>query len=87
MKTPSHLGTIVGNTPRHFSLGSTDMFLNLLYIIKIQLHSSCEIEDFVETHLCKLSVILRSRIYSLETVQFLIFFCMMLVYVEGLDYT
>ena len=25
----------------------------LMYIIKIKLHSSCEIEDFVETHLCK----------------------------------
>ena len=28
-------------------------------IIKIKIHSSCEIEDFVETHLCKLCVILR----------------------------
>ena len=32
-----------------------------IYIIKIKIHSSCEIEDFVETHLCKLCVILRSR--------------------------
>ena len=31
------------------------------YIIKIKIHSICEIEDFVETHLCKLCVILRSR--------------------------
>ena len=30
-------------------------------IIKIKIHSSCAIEDFVETHLCKLCVILRSR--------------------------
>ena len=30
--------------------------------IKIQIHSSCEIEYFVETHLCKLCVILRSRV-------------------------
>ena len=30
--------------------------------VKILVHSSCEIEDFVETHLCKLSVILRSRV-------------------------
>ena len=31
------------------------------HIIKIKVHSSCEIEDFVETHLCKMCVILRSR--------------------------
>ena len=34
-----------------------------IYIIKMKIHSSCEIEDFVETHLCKLCVILRSRAY------------------------
>ena len=33
----------------------------ILTIIKIR--SSCEMEDFVETHLCKLCVILRSRVY------------------------
>ena len=33
-----------------------------LDIMKIKIHSSCEIEDFVETHLCKLCVILRSRV-------------------------
>ena len=32
------------------------------YIIKIEIHSSCEIACFVETHLCKLCVILRSRV-------------------------
>ena len=26
------------------------------YIVKIKIHSSCEIEYFVETHLCKLCV-------------------------------
>ena len=31
-------------------------------IIKIKIHSSCEIECIVETHLCKLCVILRSRV-------------------------
>ena len=29
---------------------------------KIEIHSCCEIEDFVETHLCKPRVILRSRV-------------------------
>ena len=34
-----------------------------LNIIKIKIHASCcEIEHFVETHLCKLCVILRSRV-------------------------
>ena len=32
------------------------------YIIEIKIHSGCEIEDFVESHLCKLCVILRSRV-------------------------
>ena len=32
------------------------------YIIKLKIHSSCEIEDFVETNLCKLCVIFRSRV-------------------------
>ena len=32
-------------------------------IIKMKIHSSCEIEYFVETHLCKLCVILRSRVF------------------------
>ena len=27
-----------------------------------EVHPSCEIEDFVETHLCKLSVTLRSLV-------------------------
>ena len=34
----------------------------ITYLIKIKIHSSCEIEDFVETHLCKLCVILRPRV-------------------------
>ena len=29
----------------------------------MKIHSSCEFEDFVETHLCKLCVILRSRAF------------------------
>ena len=36
------------------------------YIIKIRIHSSCEIEDFVEAHLCKLCVILRSRVLHIR---------------------
>ena len=31
-------------------------------ITNIKIHSSCEIENFVATHLCKLCVILRSRV-------------------------
>ena len=31
-------------------------------ILQKEKHSSCEIENFVETHLCKLCVILRSRV-------------------------
>ena len=34
----------------------------VMIIIKIKIHSSFEIEDLVETHLCKLCVILRSRV-------------------------
>ena len=33
------------------------------FIVKIKIHSSCEIEDFVETQLCKLCVILPDRAY------------------------
>ena len=39
--------------------------INLLYIIKIEIHSSCEIEYFVETNICKLYVILRRAYYGL----------------------
>ena len=31
-------------------------------IIKMEIYSSCEIEGFVETRLCKLCVIIRSRV-------------------------
>ena len=34
-------------------------------IIKIKIHSSCEIEYFVENHLCKLCVILLYDLYDL----------------------
>ena len=32
------------------------------FIMKMKIHSSCEIEDFAKIHLCKLCVILRSRV-------------------------
>ena len=32
-----------------------------IFFQKMKIHSSCEIEHFVETHLCKLCVIVRSR--------------------------
>ena len=34
----------------------------VVYNIKIKIHSSCELKDFVGTHICKLCVILRSRV-------------------------
>ena len=39
--------------------------MQLIYIMKIKIHSSWEIECFVETHICKLRVILRSRVLPL----------------------
>ena len=33
-----------------------------VYILKLIIHSSCELEDLVETHIRKLCVILRSRV-------------------------
>ena len=33
----------------------------------MKIHSSCEIEDFVETHICKLCVILRSRVLRVDS--------------------
>ena len=41
---------------------SQNLISNSNNIMKIKIHSSCEIEYFVETHLCKLCVILRSRV-------------------------
>ena len=36
--------------------------LYMPYVIEIQIHSGFEIEDFVETHICKLCVTLRARV-------------------------
>ena len=44
------------------STGTPDLILHGSYMMKIKIHSSCEIEDFFETHLGKLCVILRSRV-------------------------
>ena len=42
---------------------TTDLTMRVNYLLqKMKLHSSCKIEDFVETHICKLCVILRSRV-------------------------
>ena len=50
------------NVPNAGGIGYSSVWYGVLgNIIKIKIHSSCEIEDFVETHLCKLCVILRSR--------------------------
>ena len=37
--------------------------INLHNVINTKIHSSCEIEYFVEPHLCELCVILRSRVF------------------------
>ena len=37
--------------------------MHFLYDKNKKIHSSCEIEDFVETHICKLCVILSDRAY------------------------
>ena len=34
-----------------------------IHTVIIKIHCSCDIEDFVETHLCKLCVILRSLVF------------------------
>ena len=44
----------------------------LIYVIKIKIHSSCEIEDFVDTHISKLCVILRSRVLRVVCPHYLI---------------
>ena len=36
--------------------------MTLYYNTIIEIHFTCEIDDFVETHICKLCVILRSRV-------------------------
>ena len=36
-----------------------------ILIIIIEIRSSCEIEYFVQSHLCKLCVVLRSRVQAL----------------------
>ena len=43
-------------------IDSRQILYGMPYITKIKMHSSCEIEDFVENHLCKLCVVLRSRV-------------------------
>ena len=56
---PASLSTITIHTQRQ----SRSASLGSRYYYKIEMHSSyCGIEDFVETHLCKQCVILRSRV-------------------------
>ena len=50
------------SSPEGLPQNILDIYEDLAYIIKIEIQSSCEIEDFVETHLCKLCVTLRSRV-------------------------
>ena len=39
----------------------------ITYLLTMKIHSSCEIKDFVETHFCKLCVILRLRSHVSST--------------------
>ena len=56
-----NLSQVVKRTTTTCNTPLLDSYLS--NIMKIKMHSSsCEIEDFVETHLCKLCVILRSRV-------------------------
>ena len=44
--------------PRDFTLPASQRGTLHNILKKMKIHSSCEIEDFVETHICKLCVIL-----------------------------
>ena len=39
-----------------------NMTREYIYFLKINIHSSCEIEDFVDTHILKLCVVLLPRV-------------------------
>ena len=58
----SHTTHVYDRMNRRTAHGFTTRTTQLFIIIKIKIHSSCEIEYFVETHLCKLCVIIRSRV-------------------------
>ena len=59
-----------------FSLTWQGCGLIYIYIIKIKIHSSCEIEFFVETHLYKLCVILRSRVSRVVCPLYISYICL-----------
>ena len=47
---------------RHYGALREKNGLKYVFILKKKIHCSCEIEYFVESHLCKLCVVLRSRV-------------------------
>ena len=54
----------LANVSRHF-INSRARHSNIKYvgyILKNNIHSSCDIEDVAKTHICKLCVMLRSRV-------------------------
>ena len=57
-----HCCTTAAAGSHQSSIWCNERTRHAIHIIKIKIHSSCEIEYFVETHLCNLCVILRSRV-------------------------
>ena len=59
---PEFVGWRAKRSNKQHTFDQFSLRVRAVVIIKIKIRSSCEIEYFVETHLCKLCVILRSRV-------------------------
>ena len=65
----SSIRIYVGDSPYNYSVDTkvnrvklVSLCAEIYILLKMKIHSSCEIEDFVKNHLCKLCVIVRSRV-------------------------